>query len=124
MLMSRSTATRRVNISKHEKQDNDEKEDHLKGQDMFEDKQSAVMPSEITEQAPFEEKVLSERMRNKEIPMEYHDKKVKLQHTSVSAYPQACMIPSDPCAGMIFTAADTRFLSIVLSLVTTLSELR
>lgn len=41
---------------------------------------------ETREQAPFNENVSAEWMRRERIPLDYHNKKLKLQFTSLSAY--------------------------------------
>lgn len=63
-------------------------------------------------------------MRNERIPMDYHDKKLELQATTVSAYLQEYMIPKDQCASLFFTAADAKFVRSVVFIVATLFDLR
>lgn len=82
------------------------------------------MPSKIREQAPFEEKVLSERMKTRRIPMNYCGYILERQLTSVSLYLQAGILSKNHREIVLFTAVDVKFLRRVTFKVPTLSELR
>lgn len=56
--------------------------------------------------------------------MGYCDKELVLQLTSVSAYLQSCMIPTDNCASVFCTAADVKLFSSVVCVVMIPAELR
>lgn len=73
----------------------DEEDDHQKGEERCDDKQAFVFPSGTKEETSSKEKILSERMRNEAILVNYDNKRPKLQLTPVSPYLQASMILKD-----------------------------
>lgn len=82
-----------------------------------------MLRSGTKEQAPLDENVSSEWMKNGKISVDYRVKKLRLQFISASEYLQACMIPKDHHASVLFTAADGEYLSFVVCTVATLSDL-
>lgn len=56
--------------------------------------------------------------------MDYCVKNLELEFTSMLAYLQACKIPKNRRASMLFSVADVMFLRTVVPMVATLSELR
>lgn len=80
---------KKTNSMKLGMQHKEEEQHHPEGEETFDDIQAAVFPSGVNKKAPFEEQVLSERMRNERVPVDYHDKKLELHFTSLSAYLQA-----------------------------------
>lgn len=79
------------------------------------------MPNKPKEQAPFDERISSECMRNERIAMNCRDKKLELQFTSMPDYLQASMIPKDQLAIVSFTATGVRFLGGIVCMVATVS---
>lgn len=89
VVVPRSKATKEHYNLKPGKRKKGEKDNNPKGEKCFDDKQANVSISVAKEQAPFEESVLSEEMRNETIPVDYLDNRLESQSTSVLAYMQA-----------------------------------
>lgn len=64
IFVPRNTATKKKSISEPGKQEKHDEEDHAEDERNSDDAQTFVLSSRFKEQAPFEEKVSFERMRN------------------------------------------------------------
>lgn len=80
------------NTLKAENEEKDENFDRSKGEEHYDNKQDAVLPSKTKEKMILDRDVLLELMR-KQIPVNYRNKKLQLQFLSVSEYLQAFMTP-------------------------------
>lgn len=95
ILVSRNTTTKEASIPNNLDEEKD-KEGYLrKGEELVDDKQSAVLPSRIREQVILDENVLSGCLKNQRLSVAYRDKNLRLPFTYVSVYFQASMIPKD-----------------------------
>lgn len=75
--MPRSMARKKGNTLKPGKLEKDGEENHPEGEENFHDERAALLPTGSKEEVPFEEKVSSDRMRNKKIPLDSRDRKMK-----------------------------------------------
>lgn len=82
----RSTATKKPNTLMPPNAEKDEKYYHQNGEKYLPNKQAAVLPNRTKEQAVFDENVFSQCTRSGKTLVDYHDEKLELQSTSVSAY--------------------------------------
>lgn len=78
VLVLRSAATKISNTSKPGDKQKDEKYDHQKREEPFDDKQAAVLLSGTKNQEQFDENVSFQWMRNGKIPIDYHGNKLEL----------------------------------------------
>lgn len=121
--MLKNTARKKEKISNPGNQEKDEHDDHPKGEEVFDDKQTTVLLSRVREQAPFEEESSSESMRKESTPVDYRNKKLELQLASVPVYLQACLKPKDYCASVVFREADVKFICSIDFIVATFFKL-
>lgn len=85
-LGARKYNNKRTNISNLKNKTRKGDDDNPKDEDHLDVKQAAVLSAGTKEQVPFEEKVSSEHLRNKRIPVDFRAKKLEPQFISVSAY--------------------------------------
>lgn len=83
VLVPRGTTSKKISTAKPEKPDTGEHTDHTKCEDWFNKKQVAKCPGDCKEQLPFEYSVSSQQMRNKRIPVNHSEKKLKQKFLSV-----------------------------------------
>lgn len=75
------------------------------------------------EPVPFDENVSSKWIRNESIPVDYRNKNLELQFTSVLTYFKAYIKARANFASMRFTSADVRYLKSVSCILSSFSEL-
>lgn len=75
-----------MNILKPEKKEMHEKVSPPDREEHFDENEATKLSNGFKRQVPFEEKVPSERMRNKRDPADYRNRKLEQQFWSVSSY--------------------------------------
>lgn len=90
-----STAAQNANTSKPRKVEKHEEDDQAKGERHFDDKQTAMLPSRNRKPAPLDKTFPSKWMIGKKLSIDYRDKKLRLQFTSVWVKLKLWMIRND-----------------------------
>lgn len=92
-----------VNKEKHED------DDHSRSEEIFDDKEAALFPSETKQHAQFHRIVMFEWMRSKTVPLDFSDKIEELQFISLSTYLRACVTPKDHRTNVDLSAAHAKY---------------
>lgn len=120
--MLRGTATEMSMTLKPVNEEKQGRDVHPMRERRFHDKQAAVLPIMIKDQVPFDENVSFKCVRNHCTPVDYCEKRLEQQLTSVSAHLQAFIVPKARCASTFFTPADVKFPRSVVCIVVTISD--
>lgn len=102
----------------------DGEDEHTKAEEHFDDKEALMLPVKANKQAKFHKTISSERTRNEWDSVDYHKKKLELEHTPKWAYLQSSMILEDLRAIVFFIWTDVKLLHIVVCMVAIPSEPR